>query len=84
MPLSILAGIYMARAWRAYGYTGYSNKTILEMLHIEKTWIVKFLATLVAIVIVTDMVLDSASYMLFSDNAWVSSVIQITQKRMCF
>ncbi|XTI71604.1 O-antigen ligase family protein [Acidithiobacillus sp. AC3] len=83
LPLSILAGIFLAQAWRLYHGQG-DTAPMLPRLGINHTKIVQGAMLLVVLLASWFLALDAAVYGLFSDNAWLNSLMANPNARAVF
>lgn len=80
LPLSVLAGLFMARAWRIYGSSG-NTRPLLPKIGINHGFIVQGLLLLGVCVASWNLLADGATYAFLSDNAWLNGVIRNPQQR---
>ncbi|MGE0049310.1 MAG: O-antigen ligase family protein [Acidithiobacillus sp.] len=83
LPLSILAGIFLAQAWRLYHRQG-DTAPLLPRLGINHPKIVQGAMVLVVLLASWFLALDAAVYGLFSDNTWLNSLIANPNARAVF
>ncbi|MCE5361532.1 MAG: O-antigen ligase family protein [Acidithiobacillus sp.] len=83
LPLSILAGIFLAQAWRLYHRQG-DTAPILPRLGIRHPQVLQFALVLLVVMASWFLALDAAVYGLFSNNAWLDAVIANPNARAVF
>jgi len=83
LPLSILAGIFLAQAWRLYHRQG-DTAPILPRLGIRHPQVVQFALLLLLVAATWFLALDAAVYGLFSNNTWLDGVIANPNARAVF
>ncbi|MEL5849500.1 O-antigen ligase family protein [Candidatus Igneacidithiobacillus taiwanensis] len=83
LPLSILAGIFLAQAWRLYHRQG-DSAPILPRLGIRHPQVLQFALVLLIVVASWFLALDAAVYGLFSNNAWLDGFIANPNARAVF
>ncbi|MBU2806134.1 O-antigen ligase family protein [Acidithiobacillus ferridurans] len=83
LPLSILAGLFLAQAWRLYQQPE-ETAPILPRLGFRHFGVAQLLMVLVFVAAAWFLLLDAGVYLLFSDNAWLSSVITQPNVRAIF
>ncbi|MEY2340587.1 O-antigen ligase family protein [Acidithiobacillus sp. IBUN Pt1247-S3] len=83
LPLSILAGLFLAQAWRLYQQPA-ETAPILPRLGFRHYGVAQLLMVLAFVAAGWFLLLDAGVYLLFSDNAWLSSVITQPNARAVF
>ena len=83
LPLSILAGLFLAQAWRLYHRQG-ETAPILPRLGFRHYGVAQLSLVLLFVAAGWFLLLDSGVYLLFSDNAWLNSVITQPNARAVF
>lgn len=82
-PLSLLAGLFLARAWRIYGVQG-ETAPLLPRIGIDHGFIAQSLLVLAIVVASWNLVADGATFALLSDNGWLNRVITNPNQRALF
>ncbi|MDR7928397.1 O-antigen ligase family protein [Acidithiobacillus thiooxidans] len=80
LPLSVLAGLFMARAWRIYG-TSENTQPLLPKIGINHGFIAQLVLLLGIVVASWNLLADAATYAFLSDNTWLNSVIKNPRQR---
>lgn len=83
LPLSLLAGILLGRAWSVYGYRG-ETAPLLPRWRIRHPVILQWALAAGFALITWNLVLDAASYAIFTDNGWIQDVLPTPQSRAIF
>lgn len=80
LPLSLLAGLFLARAWRIYGVQGEAAPLLPRIGGI----IAQALLLLAVVVASWNLVADGATFALLSDNGWLNRIIPDANQRAVF
>jgi len=80
LPLSLLAGLFLARAWRIYGVQGEAAPLLPRIGGI----IARALLLLAVVVVSWNLVADGATFALLSDNGWLNRIIPDANQRAVF
>jgi hypothetical protein len=80
LPLSVLAGLFMARAWRIYG-TSENTQPLLPKIGINHGFIAQIILLLGIVVASWNLLADGATYAFLSDNTWLNAVIKNPRQR---
>ena len=80
LPLSLLAGLFLARAWRIYGVQGEAAPLLPRIGGI----IAQALLLLAVVVVSWNLVADGATFALLSDNGWLNRIIPDANQRAVF
>ncbi|WP_227485183.1 MULTISPECIES: O-antigen ligase family protein [unclassified Acidithiobacillus] len=83
LPLSVLAGLFLARAWRIYGYHG-ETQPLLPRLGIHHGMIAQAVLIVGVLVASWNLLADGATYALFSDNGWLNRMMPNNNQRAIF
>ena len=83
LPLSVLAGLFLARAWRIYGYHG-ETAPILPRIGIQHGAIAQAVMVVAVVVASWNLLADGATFALFSSNGWLNRVIPNSNQRAVF
>ncbi|OCX69302.1 polymerase [Acidithiobacillus thiooxidans] len=83
LPLSLLAGLFLARAWRIYGYHG-ETAPLLPRIGINHGFIAQGVLLVSVVVASWNLLADGATYALFSDNGWLNRMIPNNNQRAIF
>ena len=83
LPLSMLAGLFLARAWRIYGYHG-ETAPILPRIGINHGVIAQAVMVVAVVVASWNLLADGATFALFSSNGWLNRVIPNGNQRAGF
>ncbi|MDA8152674.1 MAG: O-antigen ligase family protein [Acidithiobacillus sp.] len=83
LPLSLLAGLFLARAWRIYGYRG-DTAPLLPRIGIHHGVIAQGVMILAVVAASWNLLADAATYALFSDNNWLDHFIPNPTQRANF
>ena len=83
LPLSVLGGLFLARAWRIYGYHG-DTAPLLPRIGINHGAIAQGVLILAVVVAFWNLLADGATFALFSSNGWLNSVITNSNQRAVF
>ena len=83
LPLSLLAGLFLARAWRIYGYRG-DTAPLLPRIGINHGVIAQGVVILAVVVASWTLLADAATFALFSDNHWLDRFIPNPTQRAHF
>jgi len=83
LPLSILAGLFLARAWRIYGYHG-ETAPILPRIGVHHGAIAQAVMVVAVVVASWNLLVDGATFALFSSNGWLNRVIPNSNQRAVF
>ncbi|WP_308389710.1 O-antigen ligase family protein [Acidithiobacillus sp. AMEEHan] len=83
LPLSILAGIFLAQAWHLYHRQG-ETAPLLPRLGIRHPGVVQGVLVVLVVLAGWFLALDAAVYALFSNNAWLDGVISNPNGRAVF
>ena len=83
LPLSVLAGLFLARAWRIYGYHG-ETAPILPRIGIHHGAIAQAVMVVAVVVASWNLLADGATFALFSSNGWLNKVIPNSNQRAVF
>ncbi|MBN6741381.1 O-antigen ligase family protein [Acidithiobacillus sp. MC6.1] len=82
-PLSLLAGLFLARAWRIYGVQG-ETAPLLPRIGINHGFITQALLVLAVVASSWNLIADAAIFALLSDNGWLNRVITNPNQRALF
>ena len=82
-PLSLLAGFFLARAWRIYGVQG-ETAPLLPRIGINHGFITQALLVLAVVAASWNLIADAATFALLSDNGWLNRVITNPNQRALF
>lgn len=80
LPLSLLAGLFLARAWRTYGVQGETAPLLPRIGGI----IAQALLLLAVVVTSWNLVADGATFALLSDNGWLNRITPDANQRAVF
>jgi O-antigen ligase len=80
LPLSLLAGLFLARAWRIYGVQGETAPLLPRVGGI----IAQALLLLAVVVTSWNLVADGATFALLSENGWLNRLITNANQRAVF
>jgi O-antigen ligase len=83
LPLSLLAGLFLARAWRIYGVQG-ETAPLLPRIGINHGFITQALLVLAVVVASWNLIADGATFALLSANGWLNRVITNPNQRALF
>ncbi|MDD5375560.1 O-antigen ligase family protein [Acidithiobacillus sp.] len=83
LPLSVLAGLFLAQAWRIYGYHG-ETAPLLPRIGINHGFIAQVVLLVAVLVASWNLLADGATYALFSDNGWLNRMIPNNNQRALF
>jgi len=83
LPLSILAGLFLARAWQLYQQPQ-DTAPILPHLGFRHPGVVQLVLVLVFGAAIWFLALDTAVYGLFTDNAWLSRFFPNSNQQAIF
>ncbi|MGE4529752.1 MAG: O-antigen ligase family protein [Acidithiobacillus sp.] len=83
LPLSVLAGLFLARAWRTYGASG-DTQPLLPKIGINHGMIAQGILVLGVVVASWNLLADAATFALLSDNGWLNQYIQRPAPRAAF
>jgi len=83
LPLSVLVGLFLARAWYIYGYQG-NTAPLLPRIGIHHGFIAQTVLALGVVMASWNLLADAATYELFSSNGWLNSVISDSNQRAVF
>ncbi|MBU2822709.1 polymerase [Acidithiobacillus ferrooxidans] len=83
LPLSLLAGLFLARAWRFYGIQA-ETMPLLPRIGINHGFIVQALLVLAVVAASWNLAADGATFALLSENGWLNRLISNANQRAVF
>ena len=83
LPLSLLGGLFLARAWRIYGYRG-DTSPLLPRIGINHGVIAQGVMVLAVVAASWNLLADGATFALLSSNGWLNKVIPNSNQRAVF
>ncbi len=83
LPLSLLAGLFLARAWRITNAHG-ETAPLLPRMGIRHGFFAQALLIIAVVMASWNLVADAATFALLSDNGWLSRVMPNANQRAVF